>query len=114
MNPQESCQAAEAKIQEAQRLMLDPRPEAIERCLNELSQVIALMEKLTTGGSRDWTPEVHASFHRIKSAVDRLRLQIEHASNLCLGWLQVRFGAGYTRQGLPELAERDTKSSLDA
>ncbi len=114
MTPQESCKAAEETIQTAQQLMLDPRPEAMDRCLTELSRVAAILEGLAVGTSRDWNAELRASFLRIQIANRRLRLQIEHASNFWRGWIQLRLGTGYTRQGLPELAQGETRSSIEA
>lgn len=115
MSPQESCQAAEERIQAAQQLMLDqPRPETLDRCLTELSRVTAILEGMATGNARDWNGEVRASFLRIKLASQQLRLQIEHASNFWRGWIQLRMGTGYTRQGLPELARNETRSSIEA
>jgi hypothetical protein len=114
MSPQESCQAIEEKIQAAQRLIIDPRPETMERCLAELSRVAAILEGLATGNSRDWNAEVQASFHRVRVAAQSLRVQIEHALNLWMGWIQLRMGTGYTRQGLPELAAGESGSSIEA
>lgn len=114
MSPQESCQAIEQKIQAAQELIINPSPETMERCLAELSRVASILEGLATGNSRDWSPEVHASFHRVRAAARRLGLQIEHASNLWRGWIQLRMGTGYTRQGLPELTQGTSRSSVEA
>ncbi len=114
MTPQESCQAAEERIQAAQQLMLDPRPETMDRCLTELGRVVAILENLATGNARDWNPEIQAAFLRLQAANSRLKMQIEHASNFWRGWIQMRMGTGYTRQGLPELARSEAGSSIEA
>jgi hypothetical protein len=114
MNPQESCRAIEEKIQAAQQLIINPSPETMERCLAELSRVATILEGLASGNSRDWNAEVHASFHRVRGAAQRLRVQIEQASNFWRGWIQLRLGTGYTRQGLPEIAQGASRSSIEA
>jgi hypothetical protein len=114
MTPTESCQAAEASLLSAQTLMLDPRPEAVDRCVAELSRVAGILEHLATGNARDWNPEVTAAVLRIQAANTRLRGQIEHASNFWRGWLQIKVGTGYTRQGLPEIPASDNHSSIEA
>jgi hypothetical protein len=113
VNVQEACQETEAKLLEAQHLIADPRPEKLERCLVELGHAAAILEQLVAGSSRDWTPAVSASFHRIRSASSRLQQQIGHGSNICLGWLQLRMGTGYTQQGRPEYAPTRARNSFE-
>jgi len=113
VNVQEACQETENKIREAQRLMAGARPETLERCLTELGHAIAILEQLVAGNSRDWTPAVAASFYRIRSAAARLNQQIEHGSNVCLGWMQLRLSTGYTQQGRPEFARNRARNSIE-
>jgi hypothetical protein len=114
MSPSESCQAAESGLQTVQKLLLEPRPDTFEQCLQALSQVIEILENLAAGSSRDWDPAVHLAFHRIRKTAGNLNLQIGHGSNLVRGWMQLRFGAGYTRRGLPEFPEREAERLFEA
>ena len=102
MKPKESCQTAESGLLRAQRLLLNPRPDTLEQCVEALSQVIEVLEELARGTSRDWDSNVYMSFQRLRASTRDLHLQIAHGSNLISGWRQLRFGAGYTRSGLPE------------
>lgn len=114
MTPRESCLAAESGLLRVQRLLLDPRPETLEQCLQILSQVIELLENLAAGTSTDWDPAVHVAFDRIRKSARGLQLQIEHGSNLVRGWMQLRFGEGYTRRGMPEFTDRESARVLEA
>jgi hypothetical protein len=110
----DACLHAEAKLREVSRLLLDIRPEAVERCQSELQQVIAALERLVSAGLFQANPRASATLVRIRRSARALRLQIEYASNLYFGWIQQRLGTGYTRQGLPVLAAREPGSSFEA
>jgi hypothetical protein len=111
MTPMESCRSAEARLEEARELM---RPATIDQCLGALAQVIEIMEEIAAGNKRDWDPAVYLAFKRIRDAAGNLHRQIEHGSTLVRGWMQVRFAAGYTRGGLPEFEERESRSMFEA
>jgi len=100
----EACRHAEARIQEARQLLMDARPEAVERCQVELQQVVVALESLSSEGPFHASPALSAALVRIRRSAHALRLQIEYASKLYFGWIQLRLGAGYTKQGLPILA----------
>jgi hypothetical protein len=110
----DACLYADAKLREVQRLLLDMRPEAVERCQSELQQVIAVLQKLVSEGSREPNPRVSSTLVRIRRSARALKLQIEYASNLYWGWIQLRLGAGYTQQGRPLLVMREPGSSFEA
>lgn len=114
MTAHERCESAESSINFARKLLLTPSPAALEECGHILSQVIETLEMLVAGSSRDWDPLVHAAIHRIRFGVNGLRIQIGHGSNLIAGWMQLKMGEGYTRQGSPELAERQSKRLMEA
>ena len=97
------CLHAEARIQEAGHLLLDTRPEAVDRCQSELQQVAGVLEGLVAEGMFRANPALSSALFRIRRSAHALKLQIELASNLYLGWIQLRSGAGYTEQGLPVL-----------
>jgi hypothetical protein len=113
VNVQEACQETENKIIEAQRLMAGARPETLDLCLTELGHAIAILEQLVAGNSRDWTPAVSASFHRIRRTTARMNRQIEHGSNVCMGWMQLRHSTGYTQQGRPEFMRNQARNSIE-
>ncbi|HEY1757509.1 MAG TPA: hypothetical protein VGG72_19205 [Bryobacteraceae bacterium] len=98
---EEACLEAEARLREAARCLLDVRPEAVERCQDELQQVIAALEPFVSKGALQANPRVASALLRIRWSAQALRLQIKFASNLYSGWVQLRLGTGYTRQGLP-------------
>jgi hypothetical protein len=111
----ESCRAAEAKIQDAQRLLLGTGPEGLDRCLHELDQATALLETVVSSGP--YSPARHpkgaallVAFRRIQRLSQLLRLQIGFSSNFWRGWLQRRAGAGYTERGQPVFADHGSRS----
>jgi hypothetical protein len=112
-----ACRAAEAKIGEVQRLLRDPRPETLDRAMADLAEVAAVLNTLAgsarQAGAQKWNPAALASFHQIRLAARALRPQMEHASKFCLGWIQIRRGTGYTRQGSPVLVESEATSSFE-
>jgi hypothetical protein len=109
----ECCRLAETTIRKVQRLMLEPRPGVLDRCQIELQQVIHALDALVSEASRPKNPAVQSSFGRIQDAARALRLQIEYASNFCLGWIQLRLGTGYTERGLPVLEPGEARSSFE-
>jgi|SRR5271170_55822 len=110
----EACLGAEVKLREARQFLLDSRPEAVERCQSELQQVVAVLEKLVAAEPLQSNPPASSALLRVRRLAHLLRLQIEFASNLCSGWIQLRLGAGYTEQGLPVLVRRESGSSFEA
>jgi hypothetical protein len=109
----EACAEIETAIRAVQYLLLDPRPEALDRCEAELTKVIQIMEGLISGPSQERNPAAAASLHQIGGGVKRLGLQIAHASNLHLGWAQLRLVTGYTSQGLPVFKTGEERSSFE-
>jgi hypothetical protein len=109
----DSCLRAEAKIQEIRQMLLDPRPDAVERCQNELQQVVSALEGLISKGPFSFDPPASSALLRIRRSAHALKLQIEVASNLCFGWIQLRLGTGYTAQGLPVLIASEPGSSFE-
>jgi len=67
-----ACRAAEAKIGDVQKLLLNPRPETLDRAMADLAEVAAILNTLVNsarqGDSRKWTPAALASFHQIRLA----------------------------------------------
>jgi hypothetical protein len=113
MNPLESCRGAEARIHTVEKLLLQPRPETLDQCETELREIILILQRLVSEGKRHWTPETGAAFRTIKQATGRLRRQIEHASNLWAGWLQLRMGIGYTERGRPVYSSAEPGSTFE-
>ncbi len=111
MSPQQSCQRAESNLREAQQFL---GPSTIQQCLVALAQVIEILEEVAAGNPRDWDPEIQLAFHRIRDAARDLHTQVGHGSDLIRGWRQLRLGAGYTRGGLPEFAERESERLFEA
>jgi hypothetical protein len=110
----EECRDAEAKLSELRQLLLDVRPEALERCQGELRQIVAMLEGFVAQGALPRHPSVSSALLRIRRSAYILGRQIEFASNLCFGWIQLQLGAGYTQQGLPVLAAGEPGSSFEA
>jgi hypothetical protein len=104
---------AEAKLREVRQMLLDARPEVVDRCQSELQQVVTALERLVSEGALQSNPGVSSALLRIRRSAHALKLQIEYASNLCFGWIQLRLGAGYTAQGLPVLMAREPGSSFE-
>ena len=109
----DACLYAEAKLQEVRQLLLDVRPESVDRCQSELQQIATVLEQLVSQGALQSTPGASSALLRIRRSANGLKLQIEYASNLCLGWIQLRLGAGYTAQGLPVLIANGPASSFE-
>jgi hypothetical protein len=114
MNPhEEACRAAEIKLRELQKALLDPRPEVFEQCEAELGKVAGMLQPLISSDASTWGPGVADRLREIKHATNRLRLQIDHGLNLCRGWIQLRMGTGYTQAGLPVFAGSEARSLFE-
>jgi len=112
----ESCRAAEARIQEAQRLLMSAGRQSLEVCLRGLDEAASLLEAVASAGPYSAGrgdakgAALSAAVHRIQRSAQVLRLQIEFASNFWRGWLQRRAGKGYTHQGLPVFVDHGSRS----
>jgi hypothetical protein len=109
-----ACRGVEAKIDEIGRRLLDPRPEAIDRCQNELHEVAVVLRRLVAEGGFPRNSALSSTLSDIRRSAQTLKIQAECASNLCSGWLQLRLGSGYTKQGLPLLVRHESGSSFEA
>lgn len=98
----EICDQAERRIREAQRMLIDPRRETLDSVQSELAEVIGGLRGL----GRSLQPELRAPLQRIRAEAGTLSRQIEHASNLYMGYMQLRVNHGYTRQGMPMVHTR--------
>jgi hypothetical protein len=104
---------AEGKLREVRQMLLDARPESVDRCQSELQQVVAVLERLVSDGALQTNPSVSSALLRIRRSAHALGLQIEYASNLCFGWIQLRLSTGYTAQGLPVLRASEPGSTFE-
>lgn len=107
----EICAKAEDRIREAQRLLLDPRPATLDRAVSELAEVIGGLRAIAA--ERPIDPELRSTLQRIRTMTRLLARQIEYASNLNLGFVQLRLAHGYTRQGLP-FVHNSARNSVEA
>ena len=104
--------ARRSGIRAARQFLLEARPEAVDRCQTALQRVVDILEAAHRGenGLHRSDPLLSAALLRIRRSALGIQLQIEYASNLCSGWLQLRLGAGYTDQGLPVLVTDESAS----
>lgn len=98
-----ALETCEAGIREAGQLLLDARPEAVDRCQAELQRVAETLERLVAEKTIGTDSRYVLALKRIRESAGVLKIQTEYASNLWSGWLQLCLGAGYTDQGLPVL-----------
>ena len=108
-----TCRAAEEKIGKIQQLLGNPGTESVERAIAELSEVAGLLNSMISTRAYRFHPAAQDSFQEIRRLARGLRPQIEHASAFCLGWIQVRLGTGYTRQGFPVFVESEARSTFE-
>lgn len=105
----EICAQAEDRIRQAQQLLLEPRPETIDRAVAELMEVIGALKQVRP----PITSDLRDPLQRIRTVTRALARQVEHASNLYMGLVQLRMANGYTRQGLP-LVHSSARNSVEA
>jgi hypothetical protein len=108
----EACREAESKILQAQEMLAgDARPETVEQCAAELAEAAELLRALDAAQGLD--AEASASLERIRTAARQLGPQMQQASQLCLGWMQLRLGTGYTLKGSPVLAPPEAETLFE-
>jgi hypothetical protein len=115
LSPAASCRDAVARLQQVRRLLLDPQPEVLERCQAELGRVTIALTALVSSGLAGASLELRTSLNDIKTLAGVLQHQIQHATNLCLGWNQLWRGTstGYTERGLPVIASGGSTRSFE-
>ena len=112
MRLDERCREAEARIRKLQVSITNPSAACLEACADELREVIRLLAE----GERSCSimPCDRLAVQQFKRTIRRLGSQLDHGSNLCLGWLQLCAGAGYTDQGRPLLSEVEVGAGYEA
>jgi hypothetical protein len=99
------AKAAQAKLGEARELLLQPNPGSLEQCRSHFGEVAQILEELIAAGKPGLTPELVDSVRQIRQAAREFQTQMEHGSRFCLGWLHMRMGVGYTKDGVPLMLE---------
>ena len=113
-HPMEVCRQAEAKIRELQQTLLDPRAETLDLCRLELARIAASLDPLTTSSPSLFEPGLLTTLHQIRGEARELGRRIEYGASFCRGWIQLRFGTGYTQEGLPVFAAAEATTSFEA
>lgn len=110
MTLKERCQAGEAKLEQVSNALLDPRPEILDSCEAHLQEVIGLLQDEAGPHGEPVDP---TDLLRLRHGVRLLALQVQQATNLCLGWAQLGLSQGYTDQGIPALPASEPRSSYE-
>ena len=108
------CEAAESRLENAQRLLSQANAESLEKCAEVLQEVVQLLEEIAAQDARDFSPALQASFHRVQASARHLKAQADHGSMLIRGWAQHRHGTGYTPDGLPQFNEPQPEAICEA
>lgn len=107
MTLKERCQTGESKLELVSAALLDPRPEILDTCESDLQEVIALLE------GEPATLNDKADLLRLQQRVGLLGLQVQQATNLCQGWLQLIVSSGYTDDGRPSVPPSEPSASYE-
>jgi len=112
MKLEEHCLEAETRLRGMEARLHEFRPEAMDECLQELPRVLAnLKQWLATPQPVD--AEDRKALKSLSETVRRLRLQADYGTNLCLGWIQLRLGVGYTNQGQPWVLGTESSATFE-
>jgi hypothetical protein len=109
----DTCRSLEARLETVQQLLLNPKPEILERAVTELAEVIVVLRTLTSTQPQKSDSAMLASLHKIRTGARGLLAQIDQASNFCQGWIQMRLGTGYSNNGLPIFVQSEARSSFE-
>jgi hypothetical protein len=109
----ECCQDAENRLAAIQKLLTTPEPSALERCEAELRAAAILLAPWVSS-PEPARVEDRAALRTLRKSVRRVAAQLEHGTNLCSGWAQIRLAAGYSIQGKPVLAAAEPLASYEA
>ena len=107
MTLKERCQAGETKMAQVSTALLDPRPEMLDDCQTYLQEVIALLEGESPNS------ENKTDLLRLRSKIRLLDVQVQQATNLCQGLVQLGWSEGYTDQGTPAVTPSEPRSSYE-
>ncbi len=114
MTPHQCCESAEFGLSRVQQELLHPSPNALDESLQTLIEAAESLRALGAGGSGELDDSVRQALQRVQTSARNLRIQIDHGSNLVRGWMQLKFGSGYARNGSPEFAPPVAGQSLEA
>jgi hypothetical protein len=99
-----------AAVQEANRLLMDPRPEALDRSAALLEQARRGLEVAADSFNLPNPPAragIRAELEELRHGLRRQGLLLEHAAGFYGGWVRFRnsLTGGYTAQGEPAPVE---------
>ena len=114
MSLQASCERAESRLADAQRLLSQANAESLEKCAETLRDVVELLEEIAAEDARQFSPALLSSFHRIRASASNLKAQVEYGTMLIRGWAQRRHGTGYTADGQPQIDTPPAESICEA
>ena len=109
----DSCRLVEAKIETIEKAVLESRPNLLDQCEADLREVAAILQSLISSGNKQMPREARESLDRIRRTSIRMQRQVEHGSNLWIGWLQLRLNAGYTNRGRPVFTMTESATSFE-
>ena len=117
--PERCLETVHAAVQEASRLLMDPKPEALDRSAALLEQALC---RLQTAADSFHPPDpparagMRAELEELHKELHRLGLLLEHADGFYAGWARFRnlLTDGYTAQGEPAPVEPGRRLLIEA
>ena len=112
MTPNEKYQSSESNLDAVSKALLDPRPEILEYCEEQLQEVIDTLESAEAASITSGA-ESRAALIRLRQKARLLGMQTQNAIHLCQGWTQLGLSQGYTEQGKLVLPLTEPQTSYE-
>lgn len=117
--PERCLETVHAAVQEASRLLMDPKPEALDRSAALLEQARRSLQTAADTFNLSNAPAragIRAELEELRKGLRRQGLLLEHAADFYAGWVRFRnsLTGGYTAQGEPAPAEPGRRLLIEA
>ena len=117
--PEKWLDAIQAAIQEANRLLTDPKPEALDRSAALLEQARRGLRTAVNSFNLSTPPAragIRAELEELQKGLRGQTLLLEHAAGFYDGWVRLRnsMTGGYTAEGEPAPVEPGKRLLIEA
>jgi hypothetical protein len=115
------CQHLESLLEGIKQRLAVPQPEVLTECEHQLAGVVSSLESLRQSvaaqGNAAAVLRGNATTQQTLQQIQRLARDLSatflHGANYCAGLLQIRLGAGYSKEGLPVLVAGRPRNSFE-
>lgn len=112
MKLKQLCTEAETHLQGLDQRFQEFRPDGLDFCIQELSQVLESLQQWVAA-PQPVDGKDREALKAFRAKMGALLSQADYGNHLCLGLMQRRMGVGYTRRGQPWVLSVESSATYE-